>query len=117
MSLHRPDAPPAHGSPSPFGISACPAWRSSCCFALPASFHPTLSPQFLELLSSHQSRPVKCLTIMWAMGQAGFANLPDGLRGKEDKAVRSGGAGGASVVPPGPQQRVSALSPQCGWAS
>lgn len=36
--------------------------------------------KFLELLSSHQSRPVKCLTIMWAMGQAGFANLPDGLR-------------------------------------
>uniref|UniRef100_A0A8C6B1B1 Transmembrane protein 214 n=1 Tax=Monodon monoceros TaxID=40151 RepID=A0A8C6B1B1_MONMO len=34
----------------------------------------------LELLRSHQSRPAKCLTIMWALGQAGFANLTEGLR-------------------------------------
>ncbi|XP_057598816.1 transmembrane protein 214 isoform X2 [Hippopotamus amphibius kiboko] len=36
--------------------------------------------KFLELLRSHQSRPAKCLTIMWALGQAGFANLTEGLR-------------------------------------
>ncbi|XP_075391508.1 transmembrane protein 214 isoform X2 [Tenrec ecaudatus] len=36
--------------------------------------------KFLELLRSHQSRPAKCLTIMWAMGQAGFANLTEGLK-------------------------------------
>ncbi|XP_055982007.1 transmembrane protein 214 [Sorex fumeus] len=36
--------------------------------------------KFLELLSSHQSRPAKCLTIMWAVGQAGFTSLPEGLR-------------------------------------
>lgn len=34
----------------------------------------------LELLRSHQSRPAKCLTIMWALGQAGFANLTEGLK-------------------------------------
>ncbi|PNJ58822.1 TMEM214 isoform 8, partial [Pongo abelii] len=33
-----------------------------------------------ELLRSHQSRPAKCLTIMWALGQAGFANLTEGLK-------------------------------------
>ncbi|XP_024408322.2 transmembrane protein 214 [Desmodus rotundus] len=36
--------------------------------------------KFLELLRSHQNRPTKCLTIMWALGQAGFANLTEGLR-------------------------------------
>lgn len=36
--------------------------------------------KFLELLSSHQSRPAKCLTILWAVGQAGFTSLPEGLR-------------------------------------
>ncbi|XP_006835272.1 PREDICTED: transmembrane protein 214 isoform X2 [Chrysochloris asiatica] len=36
--------------------------------------------KFLELLRSHQSRPAKCLTIMWAVGQAGFANLTEGLK-------------------------------------
>ncbi|XP_028352566.1 transmembrane protein 214 isoform X1 [Physeter macrocephalus] len=36
--------------------------------------------KFLELLRSHQSRPAKCLTIMWALGQAGFASLTEGLR-------------------------------------
>ncbi|KAG5277384.1 hypothetical protein AALO_G00116900 [Alosa alosa] len=34
----------------------------------------------LELLRSHQNRPVKCLTIMWALGQAGFYDLSHGLR-------------------------------------
>ncbi|KAL2082587.1 hypothetical protein ACEWY4_022405 [Coilia grayii] len=34
----------------------------------------------LELLRSNQNRPVKCLTIMWALGQAGFYNLSHGLR-------------------------------------
>ncbi|XP_075811300.1 transmembrane protein 214 [Microtus pennsylvanicus] len=36
--------------------------------------------KFLELLRSHQSRPAKCLTVMWALGQAGFANLTEGLK-------------------------------------
>ncbi|XP_036406545.1 transmembrane protein 214 [Megalops cyprinoides] len=34
----------------------------------------------LELLRSHQNRPVKCLTIMWALGQVGFFDLSQGLR-------------------------------------
>ncbi|KAK5852682.1 hypothetical protein PBY51_006532 [Eleginops maclovinus] len=37
-------------------------------------------PEFLELLRSVQNRPVKCLTIMWALGQAGFYDLSQGLR-------------------------------------
>ncbi|KTF74636.1 hypothetical protein cypCar_00043106, partial [Cyprinus carpio] len=37
-------------------------------------------PDHLELLRSHQNRPVKCLTIMWALGQAGFYDLSQGLR-------------------------------------
>ncbi|KAJ8270461.1 hypothetical protein GJAV_G00115020 [Gymnothorax javanicus] len=36
--------------------------------------------EHLELLRSHQNRPVKCLTIMWALGQVGFADLSQGLR-------------------------------------
>ncbi|XP_043086713.1 transmembrane protein 214 isoform X2 [Puntigrus tetrazona] len=36
--------------------------------------------EHLELLRSHQSRPVKCLTIMWALGQAGFYDLSQGIR-------------------------------------
>ncbi|XP_044774518.1 transmembrane protein 214 isoform X2 [Neomonachus schauinslandi] len=36
--------------------------------------------KFLELLRSHQSRPAKCLTIMWALGQAGFTSLTEGLK-------------------------------------
>lgn len=36
--------------------------------------------KFLEILRSHQSRPAKCLTIMWALGQAGFASLTEGLK-------------------------------------
>ncbi|KAF4114997.1 transmembrane protein 214 [Onychostoma macrolepis] len=36
--------------------------------------------EHLELLRSHQNRPVKCLTIMWALGQAGFYDLSQGIR-------------------------------------
>ncbi|XP_064196748.1 transmembrane protein 214 isoform X3 [Anguilla rostrata] len=36
--------------------------------------------EHLELLRSHQNRPVKCLTIMWALGQVGFCDLSQGLR-------------------------------------
>ncbi|XP_078506180.1 transmembrane protein 214 [Lissotriton helveticus] len=36
--------------------------------------------KYLELLRSHQSRPAKCLTIMWALGQAGFTDLTEGLK-------------------------------------
>lgn len=36
--------------------------------------------KFLELLRSHQNRPAKCLTIMWALGQAGFASLTEGMK-------------------------------------
>uniref|UniRef100_A0A665WL44 Transmembrane protein 214 n=1 Tax=Echeneis naucrates TaxID=173247 RepID=A0A665WL44_ECHNA len=37
-------------------------------------------PEYLELLRSVQNRPVKCLTIMWTLGQAGFYDLSQGLR-------------------------------------
>uniref|UniRef100_A0A8C6UTM3 Transmembrane protein 214 n=1 Tax=Neogobius melanostomus TaxID=47308 RepID=A0A8C6UTM3_9GOBI len=36
--------------------------------------------QYLELLRSVHNRPVKCLTIMWVLGQAGFYDLSQGLR-------------------------------------
>lgn len=36
--------------------------------------------EYLELLRSVQNRPAKCLTIMWALGQAGFYDLSQGLR-------------------------------------
>ncbi|KAG8122948.1 hypothetical protein E2320_018506 [Naja naja] len=36
--------------------------------------------KYLELLRSHQNRPAKCLTIMWALGQAGFSDLTEGLK-------------------------------------
>uniref|UniRef100_A0A1W7RCE0 Transmembrane protein 214 n=1 Tax=Agkistrodon contortrix contortrix TaxID=8713 RepID=A0A1W7RCE0_AGKCO len=36
--------------------------------------------KYLELLRSHHNRPAKCLTIMWALGQAGFADLTEGLK-------------------------------------
>lgn len=44
-------------------------------------FVTLFSPQYLELLRSVQNRPAKCLTIMWALGQAGFYDLSQGLRG------------------------------------
>ncbi|XP_062267968.1 transmembrane protein 214 [Platichthys flesus] len=37
-------------------------------------------PEYLELLRSVQNRPVKCLTIMWALGQAVLYDLSQGLR-------------------------------------
>ncbi|XP_015203371.2 transmembrane protein 214 isoform X1 [Lepisosteus oculatus] len=37
-------------------------------------------PDHLELLRSHQNRPVKCLAIMWALGQCGFTDLTEGLK-------------------------------------
>uniref|UniRef100_A0A6Q2YGB0 Transmembrane protein 214 n=1 Tax=Esox lucius TaxID=8010 RepID=A0A6Q2YGB0_ESOLU len=37
-------------------------------------------PEYLELLRSVQNRPVKCLTIMWSLGQSGFYDLSQGLR-------------------------------------
>uniref|UniRef100_A0A8C6UQA3 Transmembrane protein 214 n=1 Tax=Neogobius melanostomus TaxID=47308 RepID=A0A8C6UQA3_9GOBI len=37
-------------------------------------------PEYLELLRSVHNRPVKCLTIMWVLGQAGFYDLSQGLR-------------------------------------
>ncbi|XP_029452151.1 transmembrane protein 214 isoform X2 [Rhinatrema bivittatum] len=35
---------------------------------------------YLELLRSQQNRPVNCLTVMWALGQAGFTDLTEGLK-------------------------------------
>lgn len=46
-------------------------------------YYPFLPLQYLELLRSVQNRPVKCLTIMWALGQAGFYDLSQGLRGNK----------------------------------
>ncbi|KAE8605714.1 hypothetical protein XENTR_v10015299 [Xenopus tropicalis] len=37
-------------------------------------------PKYLELLRSHLNRPMKCLTVMWAVGQAGFTDLAEGLK-------------------------------------
>ncbi|MCJ8743131.1 hypothetical protein PDJAM_G00090250 [Pangasius djambal] len=37
-------------------------------------------PEHLELLRSNQNRPAKCLSIMWALGQAGFYDLTQGIR-------------------------------------
>ncbi|KAM9778366.1 transmembrane protein 214 [Syngnathus typhle] len=37
-------------------------------------------PEYLELLRSVQNHPAKCLTIMWALGQAGFYDLSQGLK-------------------------------------
>ncbi|KAJ7341415.1 hypothetical protein JRQ81_005484 [Phrynocephalus forsythii] len=36
--------------------------------------------KYLDLLRSHQNQPAKCLTIMWVLGQAGFADLAEGLK-------------------------------------
>ncbi|XP_067150611.1 transmembrane protein 214 isoform X1 [Apteryx mantelli] len=36
--------------------------------------------KYLEVLRSHQNRPTKCLTILWALGQAGFTDLTEGLK-------------------------------------
>ncbi|NXX76889.1 T214B protein, partial [Urocolius indicus] len=36
--------------------------------------------KYLEVLRSHQNKPVKCLTVLWALGQAGFTDLHEGLK-------------------------------------
>uniref|UniRef100_A0A8C5UE64 Transmembrane protein 214 n=1 Tax=Malurus cyaneus samueli TaxID=2593467 RepID=A0A8C5UE64_9PASS len=36
--------------------------------------------KYLEVLRSHQNRPAKCLTVLWALGQAGFSDLHEGLK-------------------------------------
>uniref|UniRef100_A0A8C4UM97 Transmembrane protein 214 n=1 Tax=Falco tinnunculus TaxID=100819 RepID=A0A8C4UM97_FALTI len=36
--------------------------------------------KYLEVLRSHQNRPIKCLTVLWALGQAGFVDLHEGLK-------------------------------------
>ncbi|KAM6083509.1 transmembrane protein 214 [Chlamydotis macqueenii] len=36
--------------------------------------------KYLEVLRSHQNRPAKCLTVLWALAQAGFADLHEGLK-------------------------------------
>ncbi|NWT76934.1 TM214 protein, partial [Prunella himalayana] len=36
--------------------------------------------KYLEVLRSQQSRPAKCLTVLWALGQAGFTDLHEGLK-------------------------------------
>ncbi|XP_074847657.1 transmembrane protein 214 isoform X2 [Carettochelys insculpta] len=36
--------------------------------------------KYLDLLRSYQNRPMKCLLIMWALGQAGFTDLAEGLK-------------------------------------
>lgn len=37
-------------------------------------------PQYMELLKNHQNRPLRCLSILWAIGQAGFKDLCSGLK-------------------------------------
>ncbi|GAB1605494.1 transmembrane protein 214-B-like [Argonauta hians] len=37
-------------------------------------------PMYMELLKSHQNRPLRCSAILWALGQAGFKDLSTGLR-------------------------------------
>ncbi|XP_066402076.1 transmembrane protein 214 [Molothrus aeneus] len=36
--------------------------------------------KYLEVLRSQQNRPAKCLTVLWALGQAGFTDLHEGLK-------------------------------------
>ncbi|XP_041356935.1 transmembrane protein 214-B-like [Gigantopelta aegis] len=36
-------------------------------------------PQYLDLLKVHQNRPLRCLSILWAMGQCGVKDLKCGL--------------------------------------
>ncbi|NXD31700.1 T214B protein, partial [Spelaeornis formosus] len=38
--------------------------------------------KYLEVLRSQQNRPAKCLTVLWALGQAGFSDLHEGLKGE-----------------------------------
>ncbi|XP_063771017.1 transmembrane protein 214 [Pseudophryne corroboree] len=36
--------------------------------------------KYLDMLRAQQGRPAKCLAIMWAVGQAGYADLAEGLK-------------------------------------
>ncbi|NWR53847.1 TM214 protein, partial [Bucorvus abyssinicus] len=36
--------------------------------------------KYLEVLRSQQNRPAKCLTVLWALGQAGYTDLHEGLK-------------------------------------
>ncbi|XP_075057159.1 transmembrane protein 214 [Mixophyes fleayi] len=36
--------------------------------------------KYLDMLRDQQNRPAKCLAIMWAVGQAGYADLAEGLK-------------------------------------
>ena len=38
--------------------------------------------QYLDMLKTNQKHPLRCLSIMWALGQAGTHNLAAGLRGE-----------------------------------
>lgn len=55
---------------------------------LGGSFSPLtcpVLPQYLEVLRSQQNRPAKCLTVLWALGQAGFTDLQEGLKGESQE--------------------------------
>ncbi|XP_075703557.1 transmembrane protein 214-A-like, partial [Rhinoderma darwinii] len=36
--------------------------------------------KYLDMLRAQQNRPVRCLAMMWAVGQAGYADLTEGLK-------------------------------------
>ncbi|XP_072000014.1 transmembrane protein 214 isoform X2 [Engystomops pustulosus] len=36
--------------------------------------------KYLDMLRSEQNRPLRCLAIMWAVGQAGYSDLTEGLK-------------------------------------
>ncbi|KAM4041865.1 transmembrane protein 214 [Anomaloglossus baeobatrachus] len=36
--------------------------------------------KYLEMLRGQQNRPARCLALMWAVGQAGYADLTEGLK-------------------------------------
>lgn len=36
--------------------------------------------KYLEMLRAQQNRPVRCLAMMWAVGQAGYSDLTEGLK-------------------------------------
>ncbi|XP_056419674.1 transmembrane protein 214 [Hyla sarda] len=36
--------------------------------------------KYLDMLRAQQNRPVRCLTLMWAVGQAGYTDLTEGLK-------------------------------------
>lgn len=58
-----------------------------------------IHPQYLEVLRSHQNRPAKCLTVLWALGQAGFTDLHEGLKGKSSGSGIRSPPGTASAPP------------------